>query len=593
MRSTYRRRGHGGSSHRRGVILLKAASGWTTGHLLLLLVAAAAVTGRIRMAPRVVEASRLSLVRHALLFGKGNNNNNSTSSAAAVVRPQDKKTGELSSSKEMKFLEQQKHHYVPTIMERLRGGARSTTTTATRIPSSSSSSRREDLEESRSAVASTKRKFGRKGRHFILAYYSSTGRTATRSIQRSSSSSSLVRPSALPQIIVRGGSSRGVTLSEPMSLLQMDTSSVKPSSTTVLSNSKTPVKRTLWTAVACTLIYTLVTQRHVWVPVLTNKQVLQDTTLSVLHRLTPSDTDPSSAWLRTYLLYGCGMAVWEFCGLSTIPVETAAGMVLGWPAGAVASLAGKLCGACTAYALGRRARDWVLQNVPAVQQSTLLQLLLHSNNNDSNSNKSSRATDMARPPPYPPLLTTFLMKFSCFPELLKNLGSSLIPVVEPWMFVLATVLHGGTFTLVWTWLGVDTAARLHQTDLPRNVALQATLVGTFILGVVITPMVMIWWMRDLQRQSRPRPPQQQQRGRRSHEGIGPPWRRIQWFGSSNPFVVSPQPSAAAAAAAASWLQPVQTATRQWNDQVVAYLRDTTIAELCLVVGLVCALLVHK
>lgn len=58
--------------------------------------------------------------------------------------------------------------------------------------------------------------------------------------------------------------------------------------------------------------------------VLLNKERIQDEALRLLRRLDASDGDFKSL-ARSLSLYGCGMAAWEFFGLSTIPVETAAG----------------------------------------------------------------------------------------------------------------------------------------------------------------------------------------------------------------------------------------------------------------------------
>jgi uncharacterized membrane protein YdjX (TVP38/TMEM64 family) len=183
------------------------------------------------------------------------------------------------------------------------------------------------------------------------------------------------------------------------------------------------------------------------------------------------------------------MAVWEMAGLSTIPVETAAGMVFGWKLGVLASVTGKITGASMAFALGR---TWLAQHVASHDAFAKQPIFRILNNNSDSSNVSKKQHR------HPPLMTAFLMKFSCFPELVKNLGSSMIVAVRPWMFLLATMVHGGSFTMLWTWLGVDTAARIKQPDLPVNIPLRWTLGMGMFVGVVVTPLVMAWWIRDLQ-----------------------------------------------------------------------------------------------
>lgn len=244
--------------------------------------------------------------------------------------------------------------------------------------------------------------------------------------------------------------------------------------------------------------YWLYQERSLWTPYL-NKQFLQAKTLEILETLRPtsSSTDgsiPFLAWVRALALYSSGMAVWEMAGLSTIPVETAAGMVFGWRLGVLASVTGKITGASMAFALGR---TWLAQHVAshdAFAKQPIFQILNDTNNSSSTGNVSNKKQHR-----HPPLMTAFLMKFSCFPELVKNLGSSMIVAIRSWMFLLATMVHGGSYTMLWTWLGVDTAARMKQPDLPVNIPLRWALGMGMFLGIVVTPLVMAWWIRDLQR----------------------------------------------------------------------------------------------
>jgi hypothetical protein len=253
----------------------------------------------------------------------------------------------------------------------------------------------------------------------------------------------------------------------------------------------------LWSLTTSTLIYMAYRERALWRPFM-NKDFIQSQTLSLLGALQPADDAGPYATVRALVVYALGMAAWEMAGLSTIPVETAAGMVFTFPQAAVASLCGKLLGATLAFTAGRTILARHIANHKAFTDNAVFQLL---------SNLDEKGVDghsiTAR---HPPLWTAFFMKFSCFPELVKNLGSSVIPVIRLWMFVLATTVHGGFFTLVWTWLGVDSAARLKQhaaastaltLTIPVNRPLQVALVAAMIVGGVLTPLAMAWWIRDL------------------------------------------------------------------------------------------------
>lgn len=224
-------------------------------------------------------------------------------------------------------------------------------------------------------------------------------------------------------------------------------------------------------AIATVLLSTLVFRHR---DILLNKERIQVEALRLLESL-----KDDSAPLKSLALYSLAIAAWELCSLSTIPVETAAGMVFGWKA-APASVSGKLLGAGTAFALGRGClKRWAGSRL---ESHPLFQLVTHSGRHS-------------------PWATAFLMKYSCFPEFVKNFGSSLLDPVTPLMFAVATLVHGGGFTLLWTWWGVDTSLRLslpgHVTSLP----LKAALIVAGFVGVVLTPLLMAWWINTLRQAS--------------------------------------------------------------------------------------------
>jgi uncharacterized membrane protein YdjX (TVP38/TMEM64 family) len=257
------------------------------------------------------------------------------------------------------------------------------------------------------------------------------------------------------------------------------------------SNSQLKHLRT--TLLVSMIVVSLYSCRTVWLPWM-DKAFIQEKTLSLLQSLRPSDPNDVVAWTKAMSTYIAGMAFWEFIGMSTIPVEIAAGMVFGFWKGAAASIFGKLLGASIAFGLGRTIlSSWVTQS-SMLQNNPVFQLL----NNNSNDNKNNHVASSSR---RTPLQTVFLMKFSCFPEFIKNFGSSVLPVIKPWMFLAVTLVHGGTFSLLWTWSGVDAAARLSNAALPVNRQLQITLLFAAFVGLVLTPAVMAWWINDLKQSS--------------------------------------------------------------------------------------------
>mmetsp|Transcript_273 Transcript_273/g.658 ORF Transcript_273/g.658 Transcript_273/m.658 type:complete len:624 (-) Transcript_273:25-1896(-) len=235
------------------------------------------------------------------------------------------------------------------------------------------------------------------------------------------------------------------------------------------------MKQGLITVAITAMAYGLWDTRESWIGFF-DKDKLQAQTLGALRGLQEGLPKPYS-----YTLYVIGMALWEAIGLSTIPVETAAGMVFGWN-GVVLSGSGKLLGACLAFWLGKTAlRDFVQQKLG---DNTFLKLV------------KSSADDN------PPLVAC-LIKFSCFPETIKNFGSSILsPPITLGMFAVATLFHGGMFSALWTYLGVDSAARLESTvPLPADPLLSTLMTLALINGIVISPLSMAYWVRTLQEKS--------------------------------------------------------------------------------------------
>jgi uncharacterized membrane protein YdjX (TVP38/TMEM64 family) len=215
-------------------------------------------------------------------------------------------------------------------------------------------------------------------------------------------------------------------------------------------------------------LFALYYYRHVILPFLDSKRI-QSKTLAILETMKPAD--PQDTW-KSLLVYAAGMAAWELLGLSTIPVETTAAMVFGWPA-FLPSAVGKLVGALVAFLLGRTIlAGWAKQRLATNRFFQLLE----------------------GEPLHAPLTTAFLMKYSCFPESVKNFGSSLVSRITPGMFVFVTVVHGWSFTALWTWLGVESATNLVGT---KSLGLRIAMALTFVIGFVVSPLLMAWWIRDL------------------------------------------------------------------------------------------------
>ena len=220
------------------------------------------------------------------------------------------------------------------------------------------------------------------------------------------------------------------------------------------------------TAAAC---YGLWAYRATWMTFF-NKEKLLAKTLEILHHL---NQQPKAVSYTTYML---GMAVWEALGLSTIPVETASGMVFGWT-GLYLSAIGKLVGAVLAFCLARYGF-----------LAAFIQKKLSTNEVLKSLEDSAQAH---------PLGVTIMLKLSCFPETIKNYGAGLLFSIRLWMFAMATVVHGWTFSSLWTYLGVDTAKRLQDASIPVDRKLQFLLFLALINGILVSPLAMAIWLKSI------------------------------------------------------------------------------------------------
>ncbi|KAL3940548.1 MAG: hypothetical protein SGARI_000924 [Bacillariaceae sp.] len=161
----------------------------------------------------------------------------------------------------------------------------------------------------------------------------------------------------------------------------------------VTSAARVSSKSLTLVTLSLSIVAVLYASRETWLPLM-NKETLQQTVLLKLNALNELPK------INSYTTYILGMALWECAGLSTIPVETAAGMVFGWD-GLLLSGAGKLLGAALAFGLGRNLLHRTVQQ--QFSENKLLQ--------------SMQSTQY-------PFLTALLIKCGPLPETIKNFGSS-------------------------------------------------------------------------------------------------------------------------------------------------------------------------
>lgn len=175
-----------------------------------------------------------------------------------------------------------------------------------------------------------------------------------------------------------------------------------------------------------------------------------------------------AAGVAGLVAYAVLFLLWEMTLGITTPVETAAGMAFGIQGGILASGAGKILGSWLTFVLARYAfADAVREKV---KDNELLGLM----------EESIRET---------PLKVALLCRFSPLPELVKNAGMGVMPVPNA-AFLTSILLHGFSFTCLWTCMGAETARVLR--GFPPSRALKLLLTGATWIGFGAPVLIGLW-----------------------------------------------------------------------------------------------------
>lgn len=233
--------------------------------------------------------------------------------------------------------------------------------------------------------------------------------------------------------------------------------------------------------------------------ILTTTSILTIATLSYLHRDTIQTffdrekfrtaiiqtlNNIASKGHKGLLLYAVGFMFWECCGLPTSVVETAAGMAFGFKDGLIGSFVGKTCGSLLAFTLGRTLLSSVVGE--KMEENDIFGLV-------------ERGVQRH------PIRSSLIVRYSPFPQLIKNFALSLTtPVTFP-IFLLAISIHGLPFSLLWAALGNDSSLRLRASEvgetMAANVVLNSLLIFVTVFGFVVSPAITGWWLADLRKES--------------------------------------------------------------------------------------------
>lgn len=183
-------------------------------------------------------------------------------------------------------------------------------------------------------------------------------------------------------------------------------------------------------------------------------------------------------------IYTIGFIFYETCGMPTSVLETCAGMAFGFQNGLLCSFIGKTCGSILAFTLGRT-------------------LLSNYVGNKMKDNESFGLIE--RGVAKNPTQSALIVRYSPFPQLIKNFSLGLTKSVSYPIFLLAILIHGLPFSILWAALGNDSSIRLRASDagevVASNKVLNWLLAFVTFFGFVVSPAITGWWLADLRKDS--------------------------------------------------------------------------------------------
>lgn len=180
--------------------------------------------------------------------------------------------------------------------------------------------------------------------------------------------------------------------------------------------------------------------------------------------------------------YAVLFMLWEMTLGITTPIETAAGVAFGAVPGILASGSGKFLGALFTFLLARYKYAKTVRK--KMERNELLSLM----------EESVEET---------PFRVALLCRFSPLPELVKNAGMGVLPVPKR-SFIASLIIHGFSFTCLWSFMGAETANVLRGG--PPSSALKALMTGATWIGFGAPVFIGLWIksLKDKQKARRER-----------------------------------------------------------------------------------------
>ncbi len=189
------------------------------------------------------------------------------------------------------------------------------------------------------------------------------------------------------------------------------------------------------------------------------------------------------------------LACFEIFGISTCPVEISGGFVYGIQKGFIINLLGKLSGAFTAFLVGRHFLSSGIRSKVLTNENTTTNA--RKGKNETATKKSTEIINLVQSCiSEEPFTTALVLRYSMFPQLIKNLILSVLEPIDWKLFLLVTSLQVTPFTLLFTCLGFDSAQRILSPDLQTNYILSACFIVSSIYGIFGGTTVTALWYHN-------------------------------------------------------------------------------------------------
>ncbi|KAL3805801.1 hypothetical protein HJC23_007762 [Cyclotella cryptica] len=194
---------------------------------------------------------------------------------------------------------------------------------------------------------------------------------------------------------------------------------------------------------------------------------MQQSLVSILDNL--SNSGP-----RGMIVYTLSFLLWTMTVGVTTPVETAAGMAFPLVKSIPLSAIGKIGGAFLQYSLSKYIfRDWARRKMKDNEWMQKIDSSFQSH----------------------PFRVALIWRFSPLPEFVKNIGPSLVPTLKTRYQILATLVHGLPFTVLWSIMGNEAAGVARGKGASAVLKRMVAIISW--IGLFVSPTLFGWWIKGL------------------------------------------------------------------------------------------------